>query len=265
MVNVGIREQLLVSVAGGMALAGVRPVAHSFAPFLVERAFEQVKLDLAHQGAGAVLVSTGGSFDMPGAGRTHQAPGDVALVGTVPGVQVHAPSGPGETDAVLRRAVAGDGLHYVRLTDQVSRAADPAGGGPLRVVRAGGGPVVVALGPVLDETLEAARGRDATVLHSGTVRPLDAATLRAVAAQRAVADVVLVEPWLAGTSAHAVSAALGDVPHTLRCVGVRRNEELRRYGSPRQHAAAHGLDAAGIRVVLDEAAAAAARRPGPRR
>ena len=105
--NVGIREQLMVSVGGGLALAGLRPIVHTYAPFLVERAFEQVKLDLGHQGGHAVLASIGASYDAAQAGRTHQAPEDVALIGSVPGFSVVVPGHPAEVRGLLRGAVDG--------------------------------------------------------------------------------------------------------------------------------------------------------------
>lgn len=244
-VNVGIREQLLVNVGAGLALTGLRPIVHTFGTFLVERAFEQVKLGFGHQGVGGVLVGGGGSFDASAAGRTHQAPGDVALMDTLPDVSIHAPGTSAETDVVLRRAVAGAGLHYVRVVEQTNSESFAEPG--LHVVRRGAGATVIALGPVLDEVLAATADQDVTVLYAHSVRPFDARTFRHVLS---VPDVVLVEPWLAGTSARVVSDALQDVPHRLLSLGTRR-AELRHYGTPAEHQRAHGLDAPGIRRSVE--------------
>ena len=246
-VNVGIREQLLLNVGAGLALSGMRPIVHTFGSFLVERAFEQIKLGFNHQDVGGVLVGAGGSFDVSSGGRTHQVPGDVALLDTLPGWTVHVPGHADEVAASLRRAVAGDGRDYLRVVGQQN--AEPRPVTPhLQVVRRGAGATVVAVGPMLDAVLAAVEGRDVSVLYANTVRPFDGTTLRAVLGP--VAEVVLVEPYLAGTSSRLVSDVLSDVPHRLLALGVR-SEELRRYGTPADHIAAHGLDAAGLRASLD--------------
>jgi transketolase len=243
-IDLGIREQLLISAAGGMALAGLRPVAHTFASFLVERPFEQIKVDLNHQDVGAVLVSAGASYDIAPSGRTHQAPGDVALLDTLDGWTVHVPGHPDEAEALLRTAVRGDGRVYLRLSSQANErplAGGLSAGGS--VLRRGARGTVLAVGPTADQALAAVADLDVTLLYLNTVRPFPAALLRATLG---APDVVLVEPYLAGTSVAAVNAALADLPHRVLGLGVGL-ADLRKYGKPAEHRAAHGLDAAGLR------------------
>ncbi|WP_204846230.1 transketolase family protein [Saccharothrix algeriensis] len=243
-VNVGIREQVMVGVGGGLALSGLRPVVHTYAPFLVERPFEQVKLDFGHQDVGGVLVSIGGSYDDPVWGRTHQAPGDVALFDTLPGWAVRVPGHPREVEPIVREALASDDRVYIRLSLRENAVARPVVEG-FTEVRRGARGVVVAVGPMLDPVLAATEGVDVSVLYATTVRPFDAHGLHAaVAGGRA--DVLLVEPYLAGTSAHLAAESLADVPHRLRSLGVRRETELRAYGTAEDHDSAHDLDVVGI-------------------
>ena len=176
-INVGIREQLLIGVAGGLALTGVRPIVHTFAPFLLERPFEQVKLDLDHQDVGAVLVSAGGSYDWPG-GETHFGRRDVALLDTLDGWTVHVPGHPDEAEALLRAATlrrpAGSTCGSATTA---TRAAPTCRRPRLHVVRRGAPPAaaVVAVGPMLDRVLAATEGRDVTVR---TPRPCGRSTAR---------------------------------------------------------------------------------------
>ncbi len=247
-INVGIREQLLVSTGAGLALAGLRPIVHTFNAFLVERAFEQIKLDLSHQDLGAVLVSYGASYDMPMEGRTHQAPGDVALIDSLPGWYVHVPGHPEEARRLLLDSVPGDSRTYLRLSAQEN--SEPHLGVGLQTIRQGTRGVVIAVGPMLDRVLEAVEGMDVTVLYTSTVRPFDAEGLRA--AMPEVADVALVEPYLKGTSAHCVADALADRPHRLLNLGTRRDAEVRIYGTLADHDLVHGLDAGSIALSLKE-------------
>ena len=247
--NVGIREQLLIGVAAGHALEGFRPIVHSYAPFLVERAFEQVKLDLGHQGAGAILVSVGASYDWAAGGYTHHAPGDIACLSTLPGWRLHVPGHADEAEALLRDAATRDEPTYLRLSDAANACPRPVGADGMQVERhdCSAAVTVIAVGPMLDRVLEAIADRPVNLLYTSTVRPFDAKTLRTVATGT---DVVLVEPYLAGTSTAVVAGALADRPHRILALGVG-HREMRRYGVAAEHDTAHGLDVAGLRSSID--------------
>ena len=247
--NVGIREQLLIGVAAGHALEGFRPIVHSYAPFLVERAFEQLKLDLGHQGVGAILVSIGASHDWAAGGYTHHAPGDIACLSTLPGWRLHAPGHADEAEALLRDAATRDEPTYLRLSEATNAHPRPIGPDGLQVERhdRSATVTVIAVGPMLDRVRDAVSGRSVNLLYTSTVRPFDASTLRTVATGT---DVVLVEPYLAGTSTSVVAAALADRPRRILALGVGCRE-MRRYGVAAEHDTAHGLDVAGLRSSID--------------
>jgi transketolase len=101
------------------------------------------------------------------------------------------------------------------------------------------------VGPTLDPVLEATADLDVTVAYLSRARPFDARGLRALEPT----DVVLVEPYQAGTSSAAVADALADRPFRLLALGVR-HPELHRYGTGAELRAAHGLDARGIRGAI---------------
>ncbi len=214
-----------------------------------------------------MLVSAGASFDWPTGGHTHMAPGDVALLDTLDGWTVHVPGHPDEAETLLRHAVAaGDDKVYVRLSLQSNTEGRPVDGQRFLTAREGRAGVVVAVGPMLDAVLAATEGLDVTVLYATTVRPFDADALRRATAT-AGTDVVLVEPYLAGTSTAAANDVLADVPHRVLGLGVGR-AELRRYGQFEEHLAAHGLDARSLRERITRFTAVPAgrltRMPGER-
>ncbi|MFJ9630082.1 transketolase family protein [Streptomyces sp. NPDC101175] len=244
-INVGIREQLMMGVAGGLAMCGLRPVVHTVAAFLVERPLEQIKLNFGQQNVGAVLASWGASYDLSEFAFSHFTPGDVAVLDSMPKWTVHVPGHPQEAGELLLRSLPGDDRVYLRLSSQTNKEPHPVSAS-FTPVRRGARGVVLAVGPTLDRVLSATEGLDVTVLYASTIRPFDTAGLRAAVRSATAADVVLVEPTLAGTSAHHAAAALVDVPHRLLALGVRRDVEVRSYGTPEDHDFRHGLDAASL-------------------
>jgi transketolase len=242
-VNVGIMEQTMVGVAAGYALEGFHPVIHTITPFVAERALEQLKLDFGNQELGVLVIGVGGSYDYGSEGTTHHSPGDVQALLTIPATQVLAPGAAAEADRLVRDTYANDRITYLRTQVVANRTARPVELGRLLVERRGSRATVIAIGPMLDRTLEATADMDVTVLYATTLNPLDADTL---GRELAGDDVVVVEPFFAGTLAGLVAKALRDRPTRLHFVGVP-HAVIRDYGTPEQLDHVLGLDAAGIR------------------
>ena len=247
-INLGIMEQTMIGAAAGFAMEGFRPIAHSIAPFLVERPFEQIKIDFGYQGLGGSLVSCGASYDYGAEGATHHAPGDVAALLAIPGVEVMVPGTPDELERLLRATYANGRLTYVRGSNAENLSSFPVEPGRIEVVRRGSQATVLAVGPMLGRTLAAFEGLDLTIAYVTSVSPFDAAGLRAIAGDRPL--VVTVEPFYQGTLVPAVAEALQDVPSQIASIGVARGF-IHTYGTAPEHDRDVGLDEASLRAKVE--------------
>lgn len=110
--NVGLCEQTMISMAAGMALEGLRPVVYSITPFLIERPFEQIKIDIDEQDLRVMLV---GYADYPIHGPTHRALDVEGLTALFKNIISYFPKDSAATEKAMKRAYRHKGPTFISL------------------------------------------------------------------------------------------------------------------------------------------------------
>jgi transketolase len=100
-INMGICEQSIIGVSAGMALEGLKPWVYTITPFLIERPFEQVKLDIDQQNVNVKLV---GFADYPTLGPTHSEINGKALMNLFDNITSYFPKDGKETSKMTHEA-----------------------------------------------------------------------------------------------------------------------------------------------------------------
>lgn len=148
-INAGVAEQNMVTVAAALARQKLDVWVYSIAPFLYARAFEQIRNDVSFHRLPVRLIGNGGGYGYGVMGPTHHAIEDYGVLLTLDDTSVFVPVFDQDVGAVIARAGACDGAAYIRL----GRGEPPAGYAvpayaPWRQLTQGGGPVVLAVGPL---------------------------------------------------------------------------------------------------------------------
>lgn len=113
--NCGVAEANMISVAAGLALSGLRPIAYTITPFVTYRCFEQIRVDLCYHNLPVVLVGVGAGLAYASLGSTHEACEDVACLRSLPNMSILCPGDAYEVRAALRLALEQAGPVYIRL------------------------------------------------------------------------------------------------------------------------------------------------------
>jgi transketolase len=113
--NAGVAEQNMAGLAAGLALEGRRVFTYSIANFPTLRCLEQIRNDICYHSLPVTVVSVGGGFAYGPLGFSHHATEDVAIMGSLPGLRVMAPSDPLEARECTLFAGSASGPTYLRL------------------------------------------------------------------------------------------------------------------------------------------------------
>lgn len=111
-INLGICEQSLIGVAAGMALVGLKPWVYTITPFLIERPFEQVKLDIDQQNVNVNLV---GFADYPTLGPTHSELNGKKITKLFKNINSFFPKDSKETEKAVLNSYKNKGPNFISL------------------------------------------------------------------------------------------------------------------------------------------------------
>jgi len=111
-INIGLCEQSMISVAAGMALEGLKPWVYTITPFLIERPFEQIKLDIDQQNVDVNLV---GFADYPTLGPTHTELNARKTMSMFKNIRSWFPEDSKETELCLYEAYKSPGPTFISL------------------------------------------------------------------------------------------------------------------------------------------------------
>jgi transketolase len=246
--NIGILEQTMIGLASGLAMSGKIPIVHTIAPFLVERCYEQIKVDFGYQKLHGNLVSVGASFDYGALGSTHHCPGDVGILSNIPGLEIVLPGTKGEFEKLLLENYKSSNCTYYRLSEHENSETFDLKIGEGKRVREGVSASILVVGPILDLVLESTSGLDVEILYFNSVVPLDEELLRSSCKS---GKILIVEPYYSGSLSVQVLRILKGQSIQLVNLGVSR-EFPEIYGSSKAIYESLGLSGVRIRDELME-------------
>ena len=258
--DVGIAESNLMGVAAGIAAAGHKAFASTFAMFAAGRAFEQVRNSIGYPHLNVKIGATHAGISVGEDDATHQCNEDLALMRTIPGMTVIAPCDDVEAKAAVRAAYELDGPVYMRFGRLAVPVVNDAENfefeiGKGIVMREGTDVTIVACGLMVQSALEAAErlatdGISAEVIDMHTIKPIDA-DLIVESAKKTGRVVTCEEHSVIGGLGSAVCDVLAErLPVPVRKLGV--NDVFGESGPAVDLLHRYGLDADGVEAFVRE-------------
>ncbi len=252
--NVGTAEANMMSMACGLAATGKTPYCSTFAVFAAGRAYDQVRLGIAHNELRVRIGASHGGVSLGEDGASHQMIEDIALMRAMPRMQVVVPADYNQAYRATFESYARDEPMYMRFgrpaTPVVYEDIPETLGEGVDVMRAGGDISIIATGHMVWRAIEAAEsldsedGVEAEVLNVSIVKPLHAPAILESISKTGVA-VTAEEHRVVGGLADAVRQVAAE-QHPIPVFALGMDDEFGLSGTGEACMEHFGLTARGI-------------------
>ena len=250
-IEIGVAEQLMVTLAAGMAAYGKIPFIASYAAFSPGRNWEQIRTTVALNDVPVKIMGMHAGISVGPDGATHQALEDMATTRSIPNMTVMAPADYWDAKKAVMAAAKTNKPIYIRFGREkvpvISTEKTPFHIGRAEVYRDGKDVSVIACGPMVYEALMAAkelhREVDVQVINNHTIKPIDKNTI-ITAAKKTGAVVTAEEAQITGGMGSAVMEVLAEnCPVPVERIGVmdrfgesgQQDELMERFGLTKKY------------------------------
>lgn len=252
-IEIGVAEQLLVAMAGGLASTGKIPWIASYAMFNPGRSWEQVRTIMALNETNVKIAGAHAGVSVGPDGATHQAIEDIAIMRVIPHMTVVVPCDSIQTKKATLALSELHGPVYLRFAREkspiVTTEQTPFEVGKAQTLRDGKDVAIVACGILVYNALMAAAalakdGIDCMVINNHTVKPMDGDAI--VAAAQTCGAVVTVEEHQvhAGMGSRVAEILAARHPVPVEFVGV--HDTFGQSGDPAELIEFYGMGTAAI-------------------
>lgn len=217
--DLGIAEQNLIGVAAGLASEGYRPIAVAQGCFISMRSFEMNRQYLGYMGNPVVLVGLNSGFFLQYFGNTHYAVEDLAIMRTIPNMQVFSPCDAYEAILCAEAALHSSKPSYIRLTGGATLPLIHPNGyefeaGKVDVLRTGTDICIYATGAMVSRALQVSSnlksfGYSVEVVNVHTIKPFDVEHVAKQIGKKLI--VTIEEHSIVGGLGSTVSDAMADI------------------------------------------------------
>ncbi len=234
-INCGVAEANMISMAAGMAMSGLRPIAYTINAFVTVRCLEQIRVDVCYHKAPVIIVGVGAGLSYATLGGTHHSLEDVAMLRVLPGMTIICPADPVEVRLALKAALKHNGPVFIRLGKKgepvIHQSVPKFSIGKGIVVKPGTDVALLGTGHIFPVALKAAeelerKGISAQVVSLHTVKPLDESLLSEIFSKHTVVATIE-EHSIVGGLGGAVAEWLADqTPQKARLLRFGTSDEF---------------------------------------